>query len=277
VGRRVKERGIAPLIIVAIVAVAAVAVVGIVLVARRGGGGIAGATSLDIKMTATSMGQTLNGRFRAKNIGSSNLKLRVDENLGSQEIKLIVDGSTQKAWMWSSYTAVLGWQDVSSMFQTILQQFENLKGQLSGWTEGDWTYTDPTTGMTARLYDIVVNPDLPDSLFLPEGGGLENRPVSPSAYLSFVAENTSESTYKLTISHQGGDDLAVNDLEIQASDSDTTMATYAFPGTGTFSVGEQAILENCTYNEPVEGKVITVKIIYVPSGGMFYRASIVVR
>ena len=70
--------------------------------------------------------------------------------------------------------------------------------------------------------------------------------------------------------------MTVDDLEVKTSDSDATMATYDFPGTGTFSVGESAELTNCTYDEPVEGKVITVYIIHVPSGQKIFSSSTVV-
>ena len=36
---------------------------------------------------------------------------------------------------------------------------------LSTWTGGDWTYT--AEGATVRIYDISVNPSIPDSVFQP--------------------------------------------------------------------------------------------------------------
>lgn len=110
------------------------------------------------------MDQTSTVRFRAKNIGSPNIKFRVEGTAEGQEFKFIFDAGESKAWMWLS---AIGWQDISeymqSYFQQFQQQFNGYTTQLSGWTGGDWTYADPTTGATVRIYDIVVNPSLPDS------------------------------------------------------------------------------------------------------------------
>jgi hypothetical protein len=86
----------------------------------------------------------------------------------------------------------------------------------------------------------------------------------PSAILTVTATKVDSTHYNLRISHDGGDDLAVNDLDIQASDSSTTMAAYAFPGTGTFSVGMNAVL-TCTYSPDCTNQVVTVYIIHKPS------------
>jgi len=45
--------------------------------------------------------------------------------------------------------------------------FEAHRTQLLGWTHGDWTYTDPETGYSVRIYDVQVDPSLADALFEP--------------------------------------------------------------------------------------------------------------
>ena len=163
------QEGISPLIIVVIVVVAAVAGVGIYL-ATRGEGvpgegeGIAGATSLSFKVDKTEVGQAITETWKAKNIGSANFKLRFERtSMGQLQFKCIVDAGEEKAWTWYPYT---GWEEVSFQSYLIMHKmrFEEYKERLSGWTGGEWQYTDPDIG-AVRIYDIVVNPDLPDSLF----------------------------------------------------------------------------------------------------------------
>jgi len=100
------QKGIAPLIIVAIVVVAAVAVVGVVLVATRGGGGAGGggggcggggeggagtATSLQFTVDVTTGEEISTMIFKAKDIGSNNMKIRVEGTMAGQEIIYIIN------------------------------------------------------------------------------------------------------------------------------------------------------------------------------------------
>ena len=174
------QKGIAPLIIVAIVVIAAVVVGVAVLVATRGeegapggeggggGGDIGTATSLsfDVEVREPDGDVTYTGTFKGKNLGAANFKFRMEGTVAGVEFKVIADAGTEKAWAWNSAT---GWMDVSSYFQTYFDQyraeFESYQEQLSGWTGGDYTYTDPTTGYSVAMSNIEVNPDLPDSLF----------------------------------------------------------------------------------------------------------------
>lgn len=98
----------------------------------------------------------------------------------------------------------------------------------------------------------------------------------PSAMLTVTAE-AQGSNVGLTISHEGGDDMDVDDLEIMASISDGTMTTLDFPGTGTFSVGDDSTA-TYAYGPNPQGKVITVYIIHVPSKQkIFSSATVVVK
>ena len=174
---KMNQKGIAPLAIVAIIVVAAV-VVGVgVLLATRGEGvpgegegegegeGIAGASSLDYKCDLTSPTGTLTYRFRARNIGTANMDIRVD----MADIVYILSGSQREGWVY-----VAGqWMSFSDMGYNFDEQWnqyvgslEQYTGYLSGWTGGEWSGT--FGGITYRIYDIQVNPSLPDSLFRPE-------------------------------------------------------------------------------------------------------------
>jgi len=169
---KMKQKGIAPLIIVAIVVVVAVAGVGAYVVVSRGGGGgggggaggdIASATSLSFNVDSTAGGVTSTMTFKAKDIGSSNMKIRIEGTAAGQEFKYIINGAQQKLWIYAAGQ----WMDLSSSFSeywgTWNQAFTGYTGSLSGWTGGTWTSPDGTV----TISDIVVNPDLSDSLFQP--------------------------------------------------------------------------------------------------------------
>jgi hypothetical protein len=162
-----ETKGIAPLII-AIVVIVVVAVAGVgIFVATRGGtsggggggGGNAGsATSLSFDMTDTASASTLT--FQAKDIGSSNMKIRVAGTAAGYDMIYIVNGATSQAWM---YTAATGWLDMSSQFSTLWDTWNSaLTGyqtNLAGWTSGNITVG------TVTISNIQVNPTLADSLF----------------------------------------------------------------------------------------------------------------
>jgi outer membrane lipoprotein-sorting protein len=163
-----KKRKISP-IIIAIIVIVAIAAVGIGYILTRGAepsGDIETATSLSFKVDTTVMGTEYTMTFKGKDIQSPNTKFRIDGTIVDEEFKLIIYTGEEKAWMWMSAT---GWQDVSATMQPYLEQyltqFDAYKEELSDWTGGDYTYTDPTTGATVRIYDVVINPDLPDTLF----------------------------------------------------------------------------------------------------------------
>ena len=113
--------------------------------------------------------------IKMKNIGQQDAKYRIDltDSLSGEQ-KFIYDNSTVALWQWTPET---GWQDLLSnvpipelLIQQIISLYiapymEVLKNL--GWVSGDVTYTDPSTGSSVTISDIVVNPELPDSLFQP--------------------------------------------------------------------------------------------------------------
>lgn len=166
------QKGIAPLIIVAIIVVVAVVAVGIVLVATRGGGGESGgggeggggvgeATSLQFAVDVATEGETYTMTFKAKDIGSNNMKIRVEGTAEGQEFIYIINGAQQKLWV---YAAGM-WVDLSDQFSDYWDMwsasFEGYQADLSGWTGGTWTSPDGTV----TIRNIIVNPSLSDSLF----------------------------------------------------------------------------------------------------------------
>jgi len=108
--------------------------------------------------------------------------------------------------------------------------------------------------------------------------GLGGRGAPPNALISVTAENSTENGYILKLSHEGGDDLATKDLQIQASTSATQMTSYDFNtlmgASGTFSVGNKLTSTLIPYDN-VTGQVVTVYIVHKPSKEKIFSSSTV--
>jgi len=165
-----ETKGIAPLIIAVVVIVVAACVgVGAYVVVTRGGGGgggggdIGSATSMSCKVDATYQGTTMTFDLKAKNLqNTANLMMRMEGTVSGQSVIYIINAAQSKGWICTAGT----WQELPvGDLSTYQSQFTSYQSQLSGWTGGDYTYTDPTTGTSVRIYDIELNPSLDDSLF----------------------------------------------------------------------------------------------------------------
>jgi hypothetical protein len=164
-----ETKGIAPLIIAIVVIVVAAGVGVGAYVATRGGGGTSGgdigsATSLSCKVDVTVPDQgTMTLDLKAKNLqNTANLMIRMEGTMYDTSVIYIINAAQSKGWI---CTADI-WQEMSvGDFSTYQAQLTSYPSQLSGWTGGDYTYTDPTTGYSVKIYAIEVNPTLDDSLF----------------------------------------------------------------------------------------------------------------
>ncbi len=136
-----------------------------------GGGGttpnIAAASSLQFSVSVTNSSGASQGAYTyyAKNAGTTNLMIRIEmtDSSGSNVV-YIVNGALQQAWVETGDI----WTDISSSYtsqwSTWNTAFVGYQNSLAAWTgAGDWTYT--SGGDTVRVYNISVNPSLPDSLF----------------------------------------------------------------------------------------------------------------
>jgi hypothetical protein len=158
-------------IVVAVVVVAAVGVTAAVLLSGGGGGAGGGGTggqtinSLSCTVDINSEGQTISAEYKAKDIGTQNMKVRVDMLLEGQQVAYIINGAERKAWAY----ALGQWVDMSSSFDQYWDMYSesvsDYRTRLSGWTGGDITYSMDST--TVRMYNIQLNPSLSDSLFSP--------------------------------------------------------------------------------------------------------------
>jgi hypothetical protein len=139
-----ETKGIAPLIIAIVVIVVAAGVGVGAYVATRGGtggggggGDIAGATNLSFTMTSTAPAMALT--FKAKDIGASTMKMRIDMTAPTA-MSYIINGAQQSAWV---YTAAIGWYDMSSTFSTLWDtystMFSGYQTDLAGVTGDTWT------------------------------------------------------------------------------------------------------------------------------------------
>lgn len=130
-------------------------------------GNVATADSLEFTVQATnSSGTVYTYKFYVKNLQESNILVRVETSDSSGNQVLIVDAGQQKAWLQTSGI----WVDVSSYYTTYYNTYKNdialYQQSLASWSgSGDYTFVDPSSGYTVRIYDITVNPTLSDSLF----------------------------------------------------------------------------------------------------------------
>ena len=173
------QKGISTLVI-AVIVVVIVAVIGVgVYLAMSGTGGnggngdtptptpvdVAGASSLQYSVEITEDGTSYTNKYMAKNIGTSDMMIRIEIQSDGGDIVYIVNSADQEAW---SYMAG-EWLDISTAFSNNWDMWSttvnDYQSSLADWTDTEeWTYTD-TDGNAIRIFDIAVNPSLDDSLF----------------------------------------------------------------------------------------------------------------
>ena len=161
------------ILVAVLVIVIMVAGIGIYLYMGTGGGGgventytVANATSLQFEANVTSQGTTITYKLAGKNLNSTNLTLRIDLLGGeSGNYSYILNAGDETAW-----AAVNGeWTNVSSDFKNQWNswgtEWTGYVNKLANWSgTGDYTYT-AANGDSITVYNITVNPTLPDSLF----------------------------------------------------------------------------------------------------------------
>ncbi|MFW6040566.1 MAG: hypothetical protein ACOC85_01880 [Thermoplasmatota archaeon] len=104
--------------------------------------------------------------FMAKNIGTDDVKLRMEWDSNDDEGIFILNHELKKAWIYSDGV----WEDLSEWFEVwydtyYVQQFEDYMTELYDWTGGEYTYTEPSEGITVTFSGIQIDPSLSDSLF----------------------------------------------------------------------------------------------------------------
>jgi hypothetical protein len=131
------------------------------------------ATSLDFTVEYVIEGQgTIVERHRARNIGTSNLDIRIDQDIqGIGTTTIILSGSSQEAWTCTggqcmSYTQ--SGMNFNDFWDAWAEGFTNYQTTIAEYWTGlqDWTYTIPGVG-SVTYTNVDVNPNLPDSIFQP--------------------------------------------------------------------------------------------------------------
>ena len=162
------------IIIVAVLAIAVVAVAAYFLMGTEDNVEdpvdiitVENATSLQFSVDLTFDGESMGTyEYSAKNIGTSDLMVRVEIPDASGDLIYIINGANQSAWA----SVADEWTDLSDTFSTEWDSWtgtmEGYTDELTTWVEGDWTFTD-TDGTGVKVYDIAINPTLADSLFAP--------------------------------------------------------------------------------------------------------------
>lgn len=163
------QRGVATAtkVIVGVISVALIIFGVYQIISGLRGGGVS-VTSFDIKADITSQGSTSSYRYRTKDLGSPNEKIRGDTlsgqwagtsfimRIGENKVYVYENGQ------WANQSASAEWQYYIQQYSSAIQ---NISNYLSKWTGGDVTFE--YQNQTFRLYEIQVNPALSDNIFQP--------------------------------------------------------------------------------------------------------------
>ena len=161
-------------IVIVVIMVAVLVVASIAIYLAMSGGAtydwttvdIEGASSLQFKVSVDPTDEeSVDYTYSVKNAGTSSLMMRIEMQSAGESFIYIINGAQEKAWMYSGNE----WVDFSNMYQTYWETWNQAwlgyHDSLIDWTGvGDWTYSTPN-GDSVRIYDITVNPSLPDSMF----------------------------------------------------------------------------------------------------------------
>jgi hypothetical protein len=173
------KKGISTWVIVAIVVIIII-VAGIAAYVLYGGGGgeatptptptsgspVEGATSMRFDVNATVEGAEEVDRFTVKNLGTSDILLRVDQTDAQGNNFVYIMNETAQS-VWADFGA--GFDDYSSDFSTYWDNalIGNVGLDKYMTALADWSGTGDYTGDSYVIYDIVVNPSIDDSAFEP--------------------------------------------------------------------------------------------------------------
>ncbi|MGD0645315.1 MAG: hypothetical protein ABSA75_10460 [Candidatus Bathyarchaeia archaeon] len=165
---------VAVLIVIVVVAVGGVLWVyngGSNAVNSKGGGNnqpvsVANATSLEFMANVTTQGSiVVTHACYGKNIGTSNLTVRIDILGGeSGNWSYILDTGQEKSWN-NTNSGAYASGNFTADWNFWGTSWTNFVTSLKSWSgTGDYSYTS-SNGNPVTIYNIIVNPKLPDSLF----------------------------------------------------------------------------------------------------------------
>jgi|WetSurMetagenome_2_1015567.scaffolds.fasta_scaffold294929_1 hypothetical protein len=146
--------------IVAIVIIAVAAVAGVIVftMGQRGDNNPQG-DSIKFNVDATSAyGTIYTTTVSAKNIGQNNMLLLWENP--HVKTKMVLDFSKQTSWEYFYGS----WTEYPWAFNNISSDWSQMWTHIQGSNGTEVTYSDESNS-TIRLYNIQINPSLPDSLF----------------------------------------------------------------------------------------------------------------
>jgi hypothetical protein len=146
------------IVAIVIIAVAAVGGVLVFAIGQSGGNNVQGdSIKFTVDSTATG-GTTYTTNVSAKNIGQNNMLLLWENPY--VKTKTVVDFSKQTLW------ENLGgkWTEYPDAFSNVSSDWSQMWTQIQCGNSTEVTYADDSNS-TIRLYNIQINPSLPDSLF----------------------------------------------------------------------------------------------------------------
>ena len=128
---------------------------------------VAAATSIRLCVERTN-DEKAEYTYVAKDIGTGDFKSRIDGQAEGLEVRIIINGELGQAWIFQNGEWVMipdePWDDY---WGAALAELDLYISELHGWTGGDCIFTHPEHGYQVKIYDVEVNPDLPDTLFEP--------------------------------------------------------------------------------------------------------------
>jgi hypothetical protein len=99
--------------------------------------------------------------FYGKNAGTSSFMMRMEfTDLSNYQSIIILNGAQQQAWKYSNGE----WSEIAA-YGTYNNIWQGYIGVLAAAWNGTGDYSYTLSAATVRIYDISVNPTLPDSLF----------------------------------------------------------------------------------------------------------------
>jgi len=129
-----------------------------------------GPRTLDFKADVTSEGESYTTRFRIRHAGTEEEDIRIDSVRGDgAEMTIILRGSRNEGWV-KDYSSN-SWTHFTGMVFT--QWWQRRSDQYLAYKVGDWEemegeeFTVENKEGSGRVYDIVVNSNIPDSVFTP--------------------------------------------------------------------------------------------------------------
>lgn len=126
--------------------------------------------TLDFKADTTSEGENYTTRFRIRHPGEEEADIRIDTVRGDgAEMTIILRGSANEGWVknysdnsWTHFTGFVftqWWRRRSDRYLVYkVKTWEEMEGK---------EFTVENEDGSGRVYDIVVNKDIPDSIFTP--------------------------------------------------------------------------------------------------------------